>query len=169
MKENKMEKLINDNIKQQDINQIIDTNNISDGQHTFGELYEHRAKLFSVICNQESNSQRAWKSRLHEDGSMFTGYFIVGIETPEGQATYHYEMRYWDLFNVKELEKAPKWDGHTPEQAIDRILSLNTKNNKIKKLEEEIIEKDKGMEYLNGRIDGMEYIIDHLNLKVEDR
>lgn len=43
---------------------------------------------------------------------------------------------------------------------------LESKN---KELEEEIIEKDKGMEYLNGRIDGMEYIIDHLNLKVEDR
>ena len=42
-------------------------------------------------------------------------------------------------------------------------------DNKNKELEEEIIEKDKGMEYLNGRIDGMEYIIEHLNLKVEDK
>lgn len=41
--------------------------------------------------------------------------------------------------------------------------------NKNKELEEEIIEKDKGMEYLNGRIDGMEYIIEHLNLKMEDK
>ena len=40
---------------------------------------------------------------------------------------------------------------------------------KNKQLEEQIIEKDKGMEYLNGRIDGMEYIIEHLNLKMEDK
>lgn len=38
--------------------------------------------------------------------------------------------------------------------------------NKNKKLEEEIIEKDKGLEFLNGRIDGMEYVIEHLNLKI---
>ena len=36
------------------------------------------------------------------------------------------------MFDVKELPKAPKWDGHTPEQAIDRILSLNPKDNKPK-------------------------------------
>ena len=55
---------------------------------------------------------------------MFDGYFIVGINTKKGQTTYHYEMKYWDLFNVKEVENAPEYDGHTPEQAIERILSL---------------------------------------------
>jgi hypothetical protein len=56
---------------------------------------------------------------------MFEGMFIVGIETPEGQATYHYDIEpYWDLFKVKELEKAPKWDGHTSNDAIKRISSL---------------------------------------------
>ena len=49
MKKNKMEKLINKTIKEQEQNGMINTNNISDGQHTFGELYEHRAKLFSII------------------------------------------------------------------------------------------------------------------------
>ena len=38
----------------------------------------------------------------------------------------------------------------------------------INKRTRNIIEKDKGLEYLNGRIDGMEYIIEHLNLKEED-
>lgn len=40
---------------------------------------------------------------------------------------------------------------------------------KNEQLEKQIIEKDKVMEYLNGRIDGMEYIIEHLNLKVEEK
>lgn len=94
--------------------------NLSDGYHTFNELYHHRAILFAVICN--SNPTKAWKSKLHDTGDMFDGMFIVGIETPQGQATYHYDIEpYWDLFKVKELEKAPKWDGHTPQQAIDRI------------------------------------------------
>ena len=96
----------------------------SDGYHTFNELYHHRAILFSVICN--SMPDKAWKSKLHDTGDMYEGMFIVGIETPEGQATYHYDIEpYWDIFKVKELEKAPKWDGHTPQDAIDRIAKIS--------------------------------------------
>lgn len=96
---------------------------LSDGYHTFNELYHHRAVLFSVICN--SNPQMAWKSKLHDTGDMFDGMFIVGIETPQGQATYHYDINpYWDMFKVEELTYAPKWDGHTPEEAIRRISTL---------------------------------------------
>ena len=99
--------------------------NLSDGYHTFNELYHHRAILFSVICNSIPN--KAWKSKLHDTGDMYEGMFIVGIETPEGQATYHYDIEpYWDMFKVKELEKAPKWDGHTPQEAIERIAKLGT-------------------------------------------
>ena len=96
----------------------------SDGYHTFNELYHHRAILFSVVCN--SMPDKAWKSKLHDTGDMYDGMFIVGIETPEGQATYHYDIEpYWDMFKVKEIEKAPKWDGHTPQVAIERIAKLN--------------------------------------------
>ena len=56
---------------------------------------------------------------------MYDDMFIVGIQTPEGQATYHYHLDCWDLFDVVELDRAPEWDGHTPDQAIERIASLN--------------------------------------------
>lgn len=92
----------------------------SDGYHTFNELYHHRAVLFSVICNMFP--EKAWKSKLHDSGDMYDGMFIVGIETEQGQATYHYDIEpYWDTFKVKEFEKAPKYDGHTPSDAIARI------------------------------------------------
>lgn len=98
--------------------------NLSDGYHTFNELYHHRAILFSMICN--SMPEKAWKSKLHDSGDMYEGMFIVGIETPEGQATYHYDIEpYWDMFKVKELEKAPNWDGHTPQDAIERISKIS--------------------------------------------
>ena len=68
---------------------------------------------------------KAWKSKLHSTGDMYEGMFIVGIETPEGQATYHYNIEpYWNMFKVKELEKAPEWDGHTSFDAINRIARL---------------------------------------------
>ena len=99
------------------------TGDTSDGYHTFDELYDHRARLFSVIVRDYRD--RAWKSRLHHDGTMYEGMFIVGVETPQGQATYHYDIDpYWDMFDCKELACAPEWDGHTPEQAISRIASL---------------------------------------------
>ena len=95
----------------------------SDGYHTFNELYHHRAILFSVIV--KTFSDKAWKSLRHHDGTMYNGMFIVGIDTPDGQATYHYDIDpYWDMFECRELECAPEWDGHTPAQAIERIRKL---------------------------------------------
>lgn len=93
--------------------------NTSDGYHTFKELYEHRRVLTVALFNLDA--KHCWKSRLHSDGTMFDDYFIVGIETAKGHATYHYHNDYWGEFNVKELNIAPPWDGHTSIEAIERI------------------------------------------------
>ena len=99
------------------------TGDTSDGYHTFNELYHHRAVLFSVIV--KAFQEKAWKARLHHDGTMYDGMFIVGIDTPEGQASYHYDIDpYWHMFECREMERAPEWDGHTPAQAIKRIGKL---------------------------------------------
>lgn len=99
------------------------TGDTSDGYHTFNELYHHRAVLFSVIVRD--HRELAWKSKAHHDGTMYDGMFIVGIETPKGQATYHYDIDpYWDMFDCKEFDRAPEWDGHSPADAIERIAAL---------------------------------------------
>lgn len=104
--------------------------NLSDGYHTFNQLYHHRAILFSVICN--TYKEISWKSKKHYDGTMFDGMFIVGIDTKEGTATYHYDIEpYWELFNVKEYPSAPKWDGHTSTDALERIKSLSKERNMV--------------------------------------
>ena len=95
---------------------------ISDGYHTFDELYYHRMILFSVICNMRKDI--SWKSYKHHDGTMYDNYFIVGITTDKGDYTYHYHEKYWDMFDVPELDFAPEWDGHTPEDIV-RLLSLS--------------------------------------------
>ena len=95
----------------------------SDGYHTFDELYHHRAVLFSVIV--ATFRWRSWKSLHHHDGTMYDGMFIVGIDTPAGPATYHYDVEpYWDMFPCEVLDRAPEWDGHTPGDAIERIGTL---------------------------------------------
>lgn len=99
------------------------TGETSDGYHTFNELYEHRHMLFLALCKAHRN--RAWKSKLHSDGSMFDGWFIAGLATTHGQATYHLPLRLWDSFDVEEMTVAPPWDGHTPDDVINRISSLS--------------------------------------------
>lgn len=103
----------------------IDRGEISDGDHTFNELYYHRMILFSIVAL--NNQNLAWRSRLHDDGSMYENYFIVGIDTIEGAFSYHFHMENWDHFSgIKEVEKAPKWDGHVARD-IGRLLFFKEK------------------------------------------
>ena len=113
---------------------------LSDGYHTFNELYEQRMYLFATIVNQ--NKDKSWKSFKHEDGKLcFDGdWFVVGIDTPKGSYTYHYENKYWNLFDCQYLEVAKHWDGHT-DKDVSRLLSLPSENSKLKKAIE--ILKDK--------------------------
>lgn len=96
---------------------------VSDGYHTFNQLYHQRAILFACIVMQ--NKDKAWKTRNHEDGTpcFGGGWFLVTVDTPEGSYGYHYEDRYWDIFDCVELERAKPWDGYKEEQ-VTRLLSL---------------------------------------------
>ena len=46
---------------------------MSDGYHTFEELYHHRMMLFSIICN--TYKDKAWKSWKHHDNTKYDDYF----------------------------------------------------------------------------------------------
>lgn len=96
---------------------------LSDGYHSFNDLYYQRLVLTATIVKQ--NKSRCWKSFKHEDGQpcFGGGWFIVGIDTPEGTYTYHYEAKDFDLFLCQELPVAKHWDGHT-DKDVARLLSL---------------------------------------------
>lgn len=100
----------------------IDVEKISDGYHTFADLYEQRLILSAALAK---NNPHAWKSKRHEDGSVpfGGGWFIMGFDTDEGSYTYHYELKDWDLFQCKELDKGKPWDGHTSRD-VRRLLSI---------------------------------------------
>lgn len=70
------------------------------------------------------------KSHKHHDGEecFGGGWFIVMAELPTGQISNHYENRYWELFNIPELDTAWEWDGHTSNEAADRIESYLKSN-----------------------------------------
>ena len=104
---------------------INDIGDFSDGFHTFNQLYYQRAVLFATIVNL--NKDKSWKSLKHEDGQYCFDsngeWFIVGVDTPKGSYTYHYEKKYWDMFDCEILECGKHWDGHT-EEDVTRLLSL---------------------------------------------
>ena len=110
---------------------VRDSGSVSDGYHTFDQLYHQRAILFAALVNLNKNI--SWKSLKHEDGKYCFNknddWFIVGIDTPEGTYTYHYETdKYWNIFNCQVLPIGKHWDGHT-EEDVTRLLSLKEKNN----------------------------------------
>ena len=101
-----------------------DIGEFSDGFHTFNSLYHQRLILFAALVN--TFPTLAWKSHKHSDGEapFGGGWFIVGVDTPKGPYTYHYEDKDWGLFHCKEVDTAPEWDGHT-DKDVERVLSLS--------------------------------------------
>lgn len=108
----------------------LDVGDFSDGYHTFNSLYHQRLILFATIVNTYKDI--SWKSKRHSDGEecFGGGWFIVGIDTPNGTYTYHYELEYFSLFDCVELEVGKVWDGHT-EEDVGRLLSLVEKEKKL--------------------------------------
>lgn len=117
-----------------------DTNKISDGYHTFEELYEHRIELWITVCslltrlrgvlpgNPHLKPYNVWFTKKHSDGIEWEGWFILGVGSGNYQMTYHLPEKYWHRGDIQiraELkERAPKYDGHTPKDVIERLKNL---------------------------------------------
>ena len=97
---------------------ITEIGALSDGFHTFNSLYKQRMILFAALV--KAYKEKAWKSWKHEDGELCFdgGWFIVGIDTPAGSYTYHYEAKDWGRFECIALERAKHWDGHTDADVV---------------------------------------------------
>ena len=113
------------------------TGKISDGFHTFDDLYEHRVALFIALCKVYAETDFSewgrecpdvWRSRNHHSGGspMYDGWFVMGIGKKKGQQiSYHIPVSEWENTNFAQtLKNAPEWDGHTPEDVIERIKNL---------------------------------------------
>lgn len=99
-----------------------DKGEISDGYHTFNELYYYRM-LYNAAFFNTLPKELVHKSKKHHDGKecFGGGWFIVMANLPTGQISNHYELKYWDLFQIPEKKVADEWDGHTPQEAAERL------------------------------------------------
>jgi len=116
---------------------------VSDGYHTFKELYEFRKVYNAVLFNEWANTEvetstgtfeqrdikyDVHKSRKHHDGEYPFGdenWFIVSAMLPTGLISNHYHIDDWDLFKIPEVDKAKyEYDGHTSKDVLERLKSL---------------------------------------------
>lgn len=104
------------------LQQEQDMGEVSDGYHTFNELYYYRM-LYNAAFFNLLPKEWVHKSKRHHTGEecFGGGWFIVMANLPTGQISNHYELKDWDLFKVPEKEFADEWDGHTPQEAADRL------------------------------------------------
>lgn len=134
---------INNDIKEYKDRTKNSADDISDGYHTFGDLYKHRTYLLALAM---IHLPYAWKARKHENGTMFDGMFVVGFPTPNGMVTYHCDNEYWNDFKIPEIPHAPHFDGYSDADVLDRekafLDSTNTRlvnNTNIDKINKIVI------------------------------
>ena len=98
---------------------------VSDGFHTFTELYEHRCLLWIAVCRL-APAGSCWRSNFHSDGTAFPGWFLLGLHSSPGrQMTYHLPIAEWQLCDfATTLHRAPEFDGHTPDDVAWRVRCL---------------------------------------------
>ena len=108
---------------------------LSNGIHTFNELYEFRKYYNALLFNEWAvdavlnpalfPKYDVHKSWMHNDGSSWPGWFIVSAMLPDGQILHHYKKEDWDLFKIPETKKALfKYDGHSSKDVLKRLESL---------------------------------------------
>ena len=112
------------------MSEIEDMGSVSDGYHTFDELYEFRKLYNAALFNSwtQIGKYSVHKSKKHYEGDQCFGggWFIVVAVLPTGMISNHYEMKDWDLFNIIALEKSSvPFDGHTAKDVVDRLTSFN--------------------------------------------
>lgn len=137
-----MKKLLIENAQQYHINRVVgnanfdfflygpEEMNVSDGYHTFDELYDHRITLWITLCKYlKEKGAPIYRSKKHSDGNLCFGtdtQFILGLDEEKGkQISYHIPIERWDETEFAEtLEKAPEWDGHTSSDVLERLKKL---------------------------------------------
>lgn len=107
-----------------DQHEVLKSGEASDGYHTHNELYEYRMLYHAhAVRHWLALGYPVTKSWNHSDGEpcFGGGWFIVTAQLPTGQVSNHYKADDWKLFDVPEVERPDEWDGHTPQEAADRI------------------------------------------------
>lgn len=97
--------------------EVDDLTKVSDGYHTIEDLYEHRNLLFLTLALELFRDYEVYY-RLDKD---MEGWFILYIELPSGQISYHLTDNYLEYMDRIPERPEAEWDGHTPHDVLERL------------------------------------------------
>lgn len=123
---------LNESIRVFNEMKAINTDAISDGYHTFGELYKFRLLYNALLFNEWAAAGKygVQKSMRHSDGELCFGgdWFIVCAMLPglpSGLISNHYRIEDWDKFNVPIVGRSEyEYDGHTAADVMARLQHM---------------------------------------------
>lgn len=93
---------------------------LSDGYHTFSDIYRHRNLLFINMC-LASPEKCVWADHQEWDSA------VLVYNAPAGQISYHisYDQVPFILHKIKEVKFGEHgWDGHNPRNVLERLEDL---------------------------------------------
>lgn len=111
-----------------------DVEQVTDGYHSFDELYQHRHALcIALFCELKMSGCNTWYSHKHHDGTSYPAYVLVGadlrnpldLDRTSLPVSYQLPVSYiphLEAAGIEQIEQAPHWDGHTSHDVITRLL-----------------------------------------------
>jgi len=126
-----MEKQLNNFIQELSKAKKMSVGKLSDGHHSFQELYEHRNLLFITIARMlHDEGNWTWKSVKDKHGKDLKGWFILGVDYiyPDLaellQITYHLPMSVWKYCKFANTVNKSQWNGHTSQDVIKQLKQM---------------------------------------------
>lgn len=92
----------------------------------------HRLSLWVAVCRLIAHSPaykynfNVWRSKTRGDGTVLEGWFMLGVNKDNGeQMLYYMPIDWWNqTWFADTLSEAPKTDGCTSDELLDRIDHL---------------------------------------------
>ena len=129
-----MESEIKEEVKNISINEMIqilkstnkdfNAGNISDGHHSFDELYEHRNVLYITVCKllAKHTDITVWKT-IPKDG-----WFLLILRPYGTQISYHLPESKYEECPFPKIGEGTNykytWDSHTHKDALERLKTI---------------------------------------------
>ena len=96
---------------------------ISDGSHSFADLYDIRSLLFCHLCH--CFPKMAWRSLRNENGTIIHDgdMFLAGLRSPQGDVNFHLSISaYWHMLHgIEEKKCSPRHDGSSSKEQMERL------------------------------------------------
>lgn len=96
---------------------------LSDGYHTFDELYEHGCLLFLTWLVEEKTCFKGRRA-VYYLPDHFDGWDLVATNIGQKQISYHVPAKYRDILEKHFVPKSDLesiWDGHTAADVARRL------------------------------------------------